>query len=266
MKRLLLATNFAPASSFALKRALLLARLHNSILSVVHVGQSWIDDAKLARHVDTAVAELERDLEDDFGAGFRPTSIERLEGNVGESIADAAHDMKADLIVAGLSERLGGAIEGTLLEHLLMVTRTPLLVVKCNPRHNYERVLVGLDLGPTSRSVLEAALDIAFTADFTIVHANDAGRDEARTRRAIKKVVRQCFQAARKQVGYHEGAVSVRVEAGKVGDVMQRHCELFTPELVAFGKHDKGAGYRPHIGSGARAILERVDGDMLVTM
>ena len=196
VKRVLLATNFSPASLFALKRALLLARLHNAVLSIVHVCATDVDADRLARHVKKAVAELERDLEDDFGAGFRPTSVERVKGEVGEGIASAAYDMKADLIVAGLSEKLSGAIDGTLLEHLLIATRVPLLIIKGNPRHNYERVLVELDLAPASGRVLEAALHIAFTADFAVVHANEAEGDEADIRKAINDVVRQSVRAA----------------------------------------------------------------------
>ena len=172
----------------------------------------------------------------------------------------------ADLTITGLSEKSGvrGLIDGTILERLLMMSARPSIVVKSRPTRNYESVLVGLDLSPTSRHALEAALRVAPTADFTIAHAKEAGPGDGDTRDQLARTTRECLAAARKDVGVHEGAVEIVIEDGLVPDVLSRCARKSAPDLVAFGKHNKGLSHGPYIGSGARGILEKLDADILV--
>ena len=270
MKTILLATNLGPMSRFALKRALLLARRRNAALHVLHVTDRVADTLEdpLGQHVDEVVEWLERELEDDFGAGFRPASIGRIAGSPAAAIVAKSEAIGADLLVVGLTERPAGDrfLEGTILERLLLLTPTPLLVARTEPKGCYEKALVGLDLGPTSRRALETALKVAPTADFLIVHANEADVSDSGLHDKINNVAQHCFAAARRAVGFLEGAIEIRVETGSVGGAMQRNARRFNPDLVAFGKHNKGVSAGPHLGTGARAILENLDTDMLVTM
>lgn len=270
MKKIVLATNLGPMSRFALKRALLMARRRNATLHVLHVTDR-VPDAPidpLGQHVDHVVEWLEQERADEFGAGFRPASVEKIVGSPAEAIVAKSEIIGADLIVVGLTERPAGNrfLEGTILERLLLLSPTPLLVVRNEPKGQYEKVLVGLDLGPTSRRALETALRVAPDADFLVAHANEenVGSNNLYTR--INDITRRCFTAARRDIGFTEGLIEIKVESGAAGEVLQRNAARFSPDLVAFGKHNKGVVADPFLGTGARAILENLDADLLVTM
>jgi nucleotide-binding universal stress UspA family protein len=266
MKSLLLATNLGTSSRHALERALLLARRQNAQLHVVHVtGEANGAGADVSRHVQDAIERLEHDLEDEFGAGFAPASVQEVAGSVPDAIARAAAAVNAELLIAGLPENSGRSLDGTILEQLLLHASRPLIVVKTKPTSAYERVLVGLDLAPTSFHVLETALRVAPTANFTIVHAAAGNATSEELREQINGVAQQCVAASSRKVGFHEGAVEIRIENGAVGELMKQCAEQFDPHLVAFAKHNRGSSASPYLGSGARAILESLDADMLVT-
>jgi nucleotide-binding universal stress UspA family protein len=268
MKNLLLATNLGPNSHQALERALLIARLHKAALHVIHVasGHDGSAEEELARQVVAAVAFLEAELSEEFGAGFEPASFKSVAGDPVIAIVAEADTCDADLTITGLSEKAGarGLIDGTILERLLMTSARPSIVVKSRPTRNYESVLVGLDLSPTSCHAFEAALKVAPTADFTIVHAREGGSGAGDTGDLLARITRECLAAARKDVGVHEGAVEIVIEDGPVSDVLSRCARKSAPDLVAFGKHNKGPSHGPHIGSGARGVLEELEADMLV--
>lgn len=268
MKNLLLATNLGVNSQQALERALLVARLHNAALHVIHVASAHggAAEEELARQVAAAVAFLEAQLPEEFGAGFEPASFKSVAGDPVQAIVAEADTCDADLTITGLSEKSGarGLIDGTILERLLMASAKPSIVVKSRPVRNYESVLVGLDLSSTSRHALEAALRVAPTADFTIAHAKEGGSGDGDTGDRLARTTRECLAAARKEVGIHEGAVQIVIEDGQVADVLSRCARKSPPDLVAFGKHNKGLSHGPYIGSGARGVLEALDADMLI--
>ena len=268
MKNLLLATNLGLNSQQALERALLIAKMHKAALHVIHVTAS--DDGyaerELAQQVRAAIAFLETQLSEEFGAGFEPASFKTVAGNPVQAIVAEAEMCDVDLTITGLSEKSGarGRIDGTILERLLMTSARPSIVVKSRPTRNYESVLVGLDLSSTSRHALEAALRVAPTADLIIAHAKQAGSGDGDTREKLARITKECLAAARKDVGVHEGAVQILIEDGPVADVLSRCARKSAPDLVAFGKHNKGLSHGPYIGSGARGVLEELDADMLV--
>lgn len=266
MKTILLATNLGPRSQNALERALLIAREHRAALHVRHVSNQTATSTseRLREQVVAGVDRLEHELGDEFGAGFRPASFERVSGDTADAIAAQAEACDADLIIAGLSEASPGALEGTVLERLLMTAGRPLIVVKSPPAHRYERVLAALDFSAAARRALEVTLQIAPGADFTIVHAREAGTDDTLYDR-INSTVRNCFDTARRSVGTHEGAVDIRIAAGRVTEVLAEEARRCSPHLVVFGRHDKDRSTGPYLGSGARGILESLDADMLVT-
>jgi len=268
MKNLLLATNLGVNSQQALERALLIARLHKAALHVIHVASAHdgFAEEELARQVAAAVAYLEARLPEEFGAGFEPASFKSVAGDPVQAIVAEADMCDADLTITGLSEKSGarGLIDGTILERLLMASAKPSIVVKSRPARNYESVLVGLDLSSTSRHALDAALRVAPTADFTIAHAKEAETGDGDTGDKLARITKECLAAARKDVGVHEGAVQILIEDGPVADVLSRCAGKSAPDLVAFGKHNKGLSHGPYIGSGARGVLEELDADMLV--
>ncbi len=266
MKRFLMATNLGATSRFALARAFLLARARNAALHILYVADDG-DDA-LARHVEATIGWLEQELEDDFGAGFAATSVKRTSGPVVEAIVAEAQAVGAELLIVGVTEHPHGdrILEGTILEQLLVNAPLPLLVVRNEPRGHYENVMVGLDLGPTSPFVLECALKVAPTGHFTIVHAQETEDRDMSVRQRINEIVRRCIVLAEREVNLADSSLVIRVDTGSVGAVITRHAELARPDLVAFGKHTKGISADAHLGTGARAILEGLEGDMLVTI
>lgn len=268
MKKLLLATNLELNSQQALERSLLVARMHNAELNIVHVETSQISNSlnKLEQKVSEAIQHLESELSEEFGAGFEPASIKSISGDPVLEIVAQASACEAELVIAGLSEKshANNLLDGTILEKLLLLMAKPLIVVKSRPTGNYRNVLAGLDLLPTSRNAITFALKVAPTADFVITHARELETEDSNLRGQLMQIARECFAAARKDVGVHYGAIEIVIEEGSVADVITNCVKKSDPDLVAFGKHNKGSQVGPYIGSGARSVLEQLDADMLI--
>jgi nucleotide-binding universal stress UspA family protein len=136
--RVLLATDFSPASAGATDEALDLAsRLGASLLavSVIDPGQLRLPGGRFGQRVDQVRSAREPVAQELVARGRRlgvTVSFLIWEGEPGESIVDAAESERADLIVVGSHGRgaVGRFLIGSVSDHVVRHAPCPVLVVR----------------------------------------------------------------------------------------------------------------------------------------
>jgi len=203
-----------------------------------------------------------------------------LSGTAARSIARAARDYRADLIVVGArGERndSGERVLGGTSAKLLSTAETPLLLVRRTHEDPLASVVVAVDLSPRSQAVLEWAdfaaegrhlhvyhvYDVPFTARLEAyglsASAIDAYSEQARAQRDADLIALMASIA-------RTGGTSHVIERGEPAVLLSRYVESVKPTLVVLGKHVKGKRSPPasSVGSVCRFIASSVSTDVLV--
>lgn len=138
------ATDFSPASTAALKRAMAMAKADRAQLIIVHVmtppslalpGDGYISPSLYEDLESSARAQAQKRLNAIVArarkAGVRATGL-LLEGVPHERVARAARAKKADLLVIGTHGRTGFAklFLGSVASRVLAVAPCPVLTVR----------------------------------------------------------------------------------------------------------------------------------------
>ncbi|HEY9183475.1 MAG TPA: universal stress protein, partial [Gammaproteobacteria bacterium] len=203
-----------------------------------------------------------------------------LAGPAARTIAAAARDYAADLVVAGARgerDAEGGRVLGGTADKLLSMADAPLLLVRRAREEPATSVVAAVDLSPRSLSVLEwadcaaaarqlhayHAFDVPFTARLRAYGLDDSAidvyREQARSQRdaSLASLVTSIART---------GATSRVVERGDPAVLLQRYIEAVRPSLVVLGKHVKDARSTPasSVGSVCRFIAGNVSADVLI--
>ncbi|HKJ07823.1 MAG TPA: universal stress protein [Gammaproteobacteria bacterium] len=143
-ERILVAVDASPTSERALQEAARLAGVCNARLRVVHVADEVTLSAETShaaeefarKKLDAASAVLTRaqQLAEQSGATVetRLLELDTFKGSIAELIVAQAADWPADLVVMGTHGRRGLShlLLGSVAEHVLRVSSTPLLLVR----------------------------------------------------------------------------------------------------------------------------------------
>ena len=184
IKRVLAATDFSPAGQRAVDAAAHWARQARAQLRIVHVAppQGWlgglwgVDSAAgetIDRHAANALKEVaahadpQRTIELSTGV---------LHGAAAKSIARAARDYEADLIVVGARGERDASGEGDLggtSTKLLASAPAPLLLVRRARATLAAGVIAAVDLSPRSSAVLEWGHLAAAESHLYVYHVYD---------------------------------------------------------------------------------------------
>ena len=142
--RILVPTDFSPASDAALAYARELARQFGATLNLVHVfddpftSGAFVGDGTVTMPLDLRES-LERAAQDQLAArhaehaGSLPgSSADLLTGSGARRIVEHAEETKADLIVMGTHGRggLGHLLLGSIAEKVVRTSRCPVLTVR----------------------------------------------------------------------------------------------------------------------------------------
>jgi nucleotide-binding universal stress UspA family protein len=286
IERILAATDFSRAGQRAAQVAGEWARRTRAQLRIIHVTppKGWLSawgfessatDA-IDSHATNALKQLaenvdpERTLELSTGV---------LSGPAARSIAHAAHDYSADLVVTGARgerDAEGGRVLGGTADKLLSTTDAPLLLVRRAREEPVASVVAALDLSPQSKSVLEwahfaaaarplhayHAFELPFTARLEAYGLDASGidvyREQARSQRNANL-------AALVASISRSGATSCVVERGDPAIQLHRYIDTVRPSLVVLGKHAQEARSSPvsSVGSVCRFIAANVSADVL---
>jgi nucleotide-binding universal stress UspA family protein len=288
IERVFVATDFSPAGQRAVDVAAEWARQAHAQLRIVHVtppkgwlGGAWglkpsVADA-IQLHATNALkqaaerADPPRTLELSTGI---------LSGAAARSIAQAARDYRADLLVVGARgerDAEGERVLGGTSSKLLAAAQTPLLLVRRTRKDPVAGVVAALDLSARSQAVLEWADFAAAERHLYAYHVYDvpfAARLEAYglSRSAIDVYSAQAdskcdadLAALVTSIG-RTGITTRMVERGEPAVLVRRYIESVRPSLVVLGKHVRRARASPvsSVGSVCHFISRSVAADVLV--
>jgi nucleotide-binding universal stress UspA family protein len=286
IERILAATDFSRAGQRAAQAAGEWARRTRAQLRIIHVTppkgwlSAWGFDSAATDAIDShANNALKQVAENVDPRRTLELSTGVLSGPAARSIARAAQEYSADLIVTGARgerDAEGGRVLGGTADKLLSLTDVPLLLVRRASEEPVTSVVAALDLSPHSKAVLEwahfaaaerqlhvyHAFELPFTARLEAYGLDESGidvyREQERSQRNAK-LASLVASIAR------TGATSCVVERGDPGIELQRYIEAVRPSLVVLGKHAKEARTTPasSVGSVCRFIAGNVSADVL---
>lgn len=201
----------------------------------------------------------------------RPVEVEMVEGAVGQEIVRAARDLRADLIVMGAREvgRIERLLFGSVVEHVLMHTTSPVLIVPPGagppasaPEALFDRIVCGVDRSAESRRALAYALSLA-RREVAVVHAlEDFSDEDSRFARHFNTA--ECWREVEPEIRADYGelvpdaarlwcAIDVVVPLGRAGSVLVAAAETRRASLVVIGT----AGWHVPFGTTARYVIQK---------
>jgi nucleotide-binding universal stress UspA family protein len=176
LERIIVGTDFSPASSRAVVRAAQLAAEHFAALEIAHVTPRP-SVAGFARGVGSGASV-------DVAGGLNAAksvarqlgvtaSTRTLSGAAAPALARHAKESEGDLLVVGKGETrdLRGILLGTTAERLVEAWPGPTLVVQRPDVGPYRRLLACVALAPDSSSVLEFGAAVCPQAALHLMHA-----------------------------------------------------------------------------------------------
>lgn len=270
LQRILIATDFSTGAAAGLQRGLALARTHGATATVVHVagappqvaGAAALSGlSHLARlqelRAQRATALLEKAQKTFDDAGVK-ASTKLLEGPAAETIAKAAADLDAELVVMGArgvhAEHVFAV--GSVTEAVVHRATTNVLVVRGDgdaSSASFDKLLVATDLSPASKAVIPLAIDFAApAAEVELLHVVDWGDEPPEIHGAYKPdgSFKELWAAAIAEaerdlgevttgVGHDGGAVTHRVVEGVASHAILARAKDAAIDLIAVGKRGK---------------------------
>lgn len=287
IRTILVATDLSEASRVAVERAAQIAAARGAVLTVLHV----IPDGALSelrrlagtvQPVDALRAEALRALEHLASEIRQRHAIEvRLEiraGPVLDEILAEAEALAADLVVLGArgESTLRQLLLGTTAERLLRRARRPILIVRRPADAAWRRVLLPVDFSPWSDAAIRLARALAPEAELVLLHAwqlpfesklRYAGLDEGSIAMLRAKAEVEASRLLEALVAAH-GLKAVRATSVLRHDapwaaIAEAERE-FDVDLVAIGKHGRGAAEELLLGSVAKGVVASASADVLV--
>ena len=177
MKHILLATDFSARSDRAMRRATMLARRHEAVLTLAHVVDDDLPADLLRAQVAAAQPLLEQSAATIEAHDQVAAAAAALTGDPATAILREADEIDADLIILGdHRRRLRDVFVGTTAERIVSRSTRPVLIAAGVPTAPYQRALVSLDLEPPAGAMTQRFLDLGLVEPDEIVafHAFDA--------------------------------------------------------------------------------------------
>jgi nucleotide-binding universal stress UspA family protein len=161
-------------STFALNRAVHLARQAGARLTLVHAVDARRSAPRVRAQVNRAYVQLLSMVDRTFGSAAAATDIVVRAGGPLDVIVKVATEIDADLVVLAAPQRRRlDSVFGTTAERLLRAMQRPVLVVHRRTTFSYRRVSMALDLSNASLPMIQAAarLGMLERAETTLLHA-----------------------------------------------------------------------------------------------
>lgn len=290
IRRIVIATDLSSGSNNAVERAVRLARAHGACIDLVHAfdasalqalrdvfdlrrlaGEPSAEEAARARYSAFAESLAARSglvVEKHFGVGA-PAAV--IQSHVSTTRA-------ALLVIARRSNPDAPGVSRT-LKHSLHRMLCPVLVVRQDSAHEYERVLIAMDLQELSLRALEVALQMFPGAQHRMVYVIDPAwehelwlgqHDRPRFHQVLQalrdKVQRQLdtlAQDLRKRYSTQMPIETEVVEAAPVSGIVDVAAK-WGAHCVVVGRHAQGPIAEALVGSTALDTIQHVAQDVLV--
>ncbi len=291
LKHILVATDLSAPSLPAVDRGFQLAAVSGAHCTVMHaLGLEAMallrgvlgdkSESVSARLVEEAQARLDALLQDP-GRNRGVTATGVIDpGLAGDAVPARAQAEAADLVLVGThgSGFLQRMLLGSTASRLLRKSRSPVLVVKQEPRGSYQRVLVAMDFSPASLASIRLARQVAPGADLLLLHVFEvpfegklhfAGVDELTVQQfrleARERAVQQ-LHALAEQAGLAPADYTGLVLYGDAVRELMQHEERHQCDLIVMGKHGTHVTEELLLGSVTKRVLAESQADVLVVV
>jgi universal stress protein E len=278
--KLLCATDLLPKSDAAIERAGLLATELRADLSLLHVVAPIASEHVLEQELQLAIAQLEsRSRPPLWVHGSVPKVLIRT-GAPARMIVEAVEEERPALLVLGPHRKRGlrDALEGTLASKVLTSRKSPVLIVRREPRGMYRKVLLAVDLSEVSAAAVRAAdaLVLGGSAEVNVLHAFEpphpgtlryAGAVVGSSSTYANAWKREATTALRDLLKYETrdfARYGIHVEEGRPARAILRAVQASEPDVLVIGTRAAGRVHRALAGSVASEVLEQVTCDVLV--
>lgn len=271
-QRLLLATDLCARCDRPLDRAKQLAHEWQSGLDILTVREgprtpeevsSWLDRDGATQAFELAAR---RELDEEFeGSGLAP-NLRVVEGDVSDSILEAAAAMEDALVVTGASgeDSFQQLILGSTAERLSQDLAHPLLVVRQRTRGPYQRILVANDFSSAARRALEAAVRLFPGRRIVLFHVLESLGEP------VADAVQEALAASERfldDCSLAPGAradISTFIGHGSVSDTIRRYALEQATQLVVLGVHPQSGFTRMFMASRSEDLLQHLACDTLL--
>ena len=275
VKRVLCAIDLSERSERTMQRALSLAQRLNAELTVLHVmaaDEITVQAASVREQIANRIAAV-------APRGSKDPAIALRTGDYVQTIARAAEEANADLIILGSQQRKPLApLVGTTAEKIIALAGRPALIVNLDGSVPYESVVIAAELSDAFVRVVRVArsLRVLESASVSVVHGFEspyrgplyaegfdlhAARrnleewERAAKRRLLLKLDSAGVESSRFRLVFHQ--------ARPVGAI-QRIVRSSQPELLVIGTKDRSMLNRIMQGSTSNDLLRTIECDLLV--
>jgi universal stress protein E len=279
MTTLVVGTDFSTRSDRAMRRAILLARQAGYELLLVHVIEQPDRNAEFDEQdydAEELLAGIGRSVIESDGLQCR-TGTRR--GRVGDQLAEAALEAKAELILIGPHGKraLRDWISGSTAERIIARAEVPLIVTNAVPAQPYRRYLLPIDFEAAARETVNVALRLPFVreSDIVFVHVYDAEAREMLGRALVsgnerEDYLRRAGEAARSkltefvhELGCRQARTVVRELGGSTASDIVRVGHEEDADLVIVAPSNKGMLEEAIVGSVTENLL-RTEHDIMI--
>jgi nucleotide-binding universal stress UspA family protein len=267
---LVVSLNAASAASLnATWRAALVARDLGARLHVLHPA---LKASVLARQ-EASLRELAEDIRQRTRVDV---SIEAVQGNVLKHAVAASRDAAMVVLPSLRANPLREWIMGTQAERLIRLCRSPVLVVKRPALLAYRRVLVPLDLEEQAVPLIGLAASLSRGSRLEVLHAIDAGDEEALRGFEAAEEALHGFRQHRAQGAFlavhrlisaaraEDAGVAAAIEFGDAPAVVLARARAWDAELMVIGKAQRGLLANYFLGGLTQRMLAQAPSDVLV--
>jgi nucleotide-binding universal stress UspA family protein len=277
-RRLLCATDLAPRSDRAVRRAALLAKQMNADVLFVHVVSDRQSERVMRLKGNRARVRLTLQAEKAMAHAPEACSVEIHMGRPLKVIAQVAKEWDADMIIltAPVSRRYE-LVLGTTAERIIRSVDCPVLIVNREPESQYSQVAVATDLSMTSVRVAQAVsrMGLLGSAYAWFVHAFDPPHtgllaDEGAVTKQLEDYKSKWQRLVAAQLspdlaaaGFDLAKVRISAEPARPLDAIEHIIEETRPELLVIGTSRWFMLKRMLMNSVAHQVLSKVRCDIL---
>ena len=195
------------------------------------------------------------------------------EGDPATKLIELAAREKCDLIITGDAgpESLSRMVFGSTVNRIVRGATAPVLMVHDRPMRHYRDIVVATDFSEASLEALQAAAAFFPKSRLTLFHAYDipyAGfildRDIESELRAIEQEITTKFMSDPRIGPDLKSRTTVVIEHGSPEVLLGDFIDDRAIDLTVIGSHGRGAVFDALIGSNAKRLVERLEGDLLI--
>ena len=234
------AADLSYTSSEALRYAEAIARLHESVLVLVHVidpsGYAFPDGMPSYIHADEPARNELKKIEEDTRSRGIPVHFVMERGIVCERILQAVNDHHADLLILGTRAKteVGRAALGTVARQVLVDAPCPILTVSPDADESlpwagsWRRVLAATDFSAASIAGVRCAYHLAFRQLIALHVVERQNEPEHKHLRERLQLITPFHELPSVPVEYI-------VKTGETGEVISKYAHNFGTDLVVLG-------------------------------